>query len=100
MLAVPLVPVFNHADAAHARQILGACYTGGARAFEFTNRGDNALTVFCELSDFAQQHYPDLQLGIGTILHGCRSRGVPGRWGGLRGTACNVGRRGRRLPAP
>ncbi|OGX87034.1 bifunctional 4-hydroxy-2-oxoglutarate aldolase/2-dehydro-3-deoxy-phosphogluconate aldolase [Hymenobacter lapidarius] len=67
VLAVPLVPVFNHADAAHARQILGACYAGGIRAFEFTNRGDNALAVFRELHCFAQQHCPGLQLGIGTI---------------------------------
>lgn len=67
MLAAPLVPVFNHADAAHARQILGACYAAGIRAFEFTNRGDHTLAVFRELQDFAQQHCPGLQLGIGTI---------------------------------
>ena len=67
MLAAPLVPVFNHADAAHARQILGACYAAGIRAFEFTNRGDHTLAVFRELQDFAQQHCPGVQLGIGTI---------------------------------
>ncbi|MBC6700195.1 bifunctional 4-hydroxy-2-oxoglutarate aldolase/2-dehydro-3-deoxy-phosphogluconate aldolase [Hymenobacter sp. BT190] len=67
MLAAPLVPVFSHADAAYARHMLGACYTGGIRAFEFTNRGENALAVFSELHSFGQQHCPGLQLGIGTV---------------------------------
>ena len=41
-----MVPVFYHSDAEVARQVLKACYEGGVRAFEFTNRGDFASEVF------------------------------------------------------
>ena len=44
-----MVPVFYHADPETARQVLKACYDGGVRAFEFTNRGDFAQEVFKEL---------------------------------------------------
>lgn len=62
-----LIPVFNHTDYDIARQVLDACYQGGIRVFEFTNRGDNALEVFGKLVAQAEQ-YPDLILGIGTIF--------------------------------
>jgi len=62
-----LVPVFNHTDIAVAKQVLDACYAGGVRVFEFTNRGDNALEVFKILAQYAQK-YEDLLLGIGTIF--------------------------------
>ena len=32
-----MVPVFYHADAEIAKQVVKACYEGGVRAFEFTN---------------------------------------------------------------
>ena len=35
-----MVPVFYHKDLEVARQVVKACYAGGVRAFEFTNRGD------------------------------------------------------------
>jgi len=62
-----LVPVFNHTDVDIAKKVLDACYNGGVRVFEFTNRGDNALQVFESLVKYAAQ-YPDLVLGIGTIF--------------------------------
>ena len=37
-----MVPVFYHSDAEIAKQVVKACYDGGVRAFEFTNRGDFA----------------------------------------------------------
>ncbi|MCH5237657.1 MAG: bifunctional 4-hydroxy-2-oxoglutarate aldolase/2-dehydro-3-deoxy-phosphogluconate aldolase, partial [Muribaculaceae bacterium] len=37
-----VVPVFYHKDAEVAKKVLKACYDGGVRAFEFTNRGDFA----------------------------------------------------------
>lgn len=64
----PIVPVFYHADASHAEQIVQACYAGGLRVFEFTNRGSNALAVFKQLVRFVREHCPDMALGIGTIL--------------------------------
>ena len=67
LLAVPLVPVFYHPDAAYAQTIVGACYAGGIRAFEFTNRGAGAFDVFTSLQTFVRTQCPDLLLGIGTI---------------------------------
>lgn len=62
-----LIPVFNHTDIKIAKNVLDACYDGGVRVFEFTNRGANALAVFGELAVHAE-HYGDLYLGIGTIF--------------------------------
>jgi len=62
-----LIPVFNHTDPDIANAVLDACYQGGVRVFEFTNRGANALEVFEALVAHAQK-YPDLLLGIGTIF--------------------------------
>ena len=45
-----MVPLFFHSDIQVAKSVLKACYDGGARLMEFTNRGDFALEVFTELS--------------------------------------------------
>ena len=50
-----MVPVFYHADAEIAKQVVKACYEGGVRAFEFTNRGDFASEVFVEVIKFASK---------------------------------------------
>ncbi len=62
-----LVPVFNHTDPEVAIKVLDACYDGGVRVFEFTNRGSNALEVF-EILIRHSEKYNDLILGIGTIF--------------------------------
>lgn len=48
-----MVPVFYHKDAEVAKKVVKACYEGGVRAFEFTNRGDFAHEVFAEVVKFA-----------------------------------------------
>ncbi|MCR5070298.1 MAG: bifunctional 4-hydroxy-2-oxoglutarate aldolase/2-dehydro-3-deoxy-phosphogluconate aldolase [Bacteroidales bacterium] len=63
-----LVPVFYHADATIAKQVLKACYDGGVRAFEFTNRGDFAQEVFAELVKSAAAELPGMILGIGSVV--------------------------------
>ncbi|GAB2957119.1 bifunctional 4-hydroxy-2-oxoglutarate aldolase/2-dehydro-3-deoxy-phosphogluconate aldolase [Hymenobacter coalescens] len=68
-LAAPVIPVFYHADVEHAQRILGACYAGGIRVFEFTNRGDNAFEVFTKLRAYVRDNCPDMLLGIGTIYN-------------------------------
>ena len=45
-----MVPLFYHADIELGKQVLKACYDGGARLLEFTNRGDFAQQVFTELN--------------------------------------------------
>ncbi len=63
-----MVPVFYHSDAEVAKKVLKACYDGGVRAFEFTNRGDFAQEVFAELVKYATHECPDMILGIGSIV--------------------------------
>jgi len=63
-----MVPVFYHSDIEVAKQVVKACYDGGVRAFEFTNRGDFAHEVFGELVKFATKECPGMILGIGSIV--------------------------------
>ena len=63
-----MVPVFYHRDATVAKQVIKACYEGGVRVFEFTNRGDFAHEVFAECVRFAATECPDMALGAGSIV--------------------------------
>jgi 2-dehydro-3-deoxyphosphogluconate aldolase/(4S)-4-hydroxy-2-oxoglutarate aldolase len=63
-----IVPVFYHPDPGVAKQVLKACYQGGIRVFEFTNRGDFAHEIFAELVKFANDELPGLIMGIGSVL--------------------------------
>lgn len=63
-----MVPVFYHKDIEVCQNILKACYTGGVRVFEFTNRGDYAHEVFCELNKFAAVETPEMILGVGSVI--------------------------------
>lgn len=63
-----LVPVFYHTDIDVAKEVLSACYKGGIRAFEFTNRGDFSQDVFAPLVKFAAKECPEMILGIGSIV--------------------------------
>jgi 2-dehydro-3-deoxyphosphogluconate aldolase/(4S)-4-hydroxy-2-oxoglutarate aldolase len=62
-----LVPLFYHHDAEVARQVLKACYDGGARLLEFTARGDFAHEVFGELVKYAMAELPGMILGVGSV---------------------------------
>lgn len=68
ILATGMVPVYYHADAEVAKRVVKACYDGGVRAFEFTNRGDFASEVFIELVKYARRECPELILGVGSIV--------------------------------
>jgi 2-dehydro-3-deoxyphosphogluconate aldolase/(4S)-4-hydroxy-2-oxoglutarate aldolase len=63
-----MVPVFYHSDLETAKNVVKACYDGGVRAFEFTNRGDFAHEVFGELIKWAAKNCPEMILGIGSIV--------------------------------
>ena len=63
-----MVPVFYHQNAEIAKKVIKACYDGGVRAFEFTNRGDFAQEVFAECVKFAARECPELALGIGSVV--------------------------------
>ena len=61
------VPLFYHPDPEVAFQVATACYQGGARVLEFTNRGPFAHEVFASLIKRVRREMPDLLLGIGSI---------------------------------
>ena len=63
-----MVPVFYHKDAEVAKKVVKACYDGGVRAFEFTNRGDFAHEVFAEVVKFAAKECPEMAMGVGSIV--------------------------------
>ncbi|MBE7171337.1 MAG: bifunctional 4-hydroxy-2-oxoglutarate aldolase/2-dehydro-3-deoxy-phosphogluconate aldolase [Williamsia sp.] len=65
----PLVPLFTHNDLAVAKEVVHACYKGGVRVFEYTNRSVNSAEVFKALLAYARQSFPDLAFGIGTIYN-------------------------------
>lgn len=62
-----LVPLFFHSDIEVAKQVLKACYDGGARLLEFTNRGTFAHEVFSKLSKYSRTHLPEMVLGVGSV---------------------------------
>lgn len=68
MQAAPIVPVFYHKDAEVAKQVVKACYEGGVRLFEFTNRGDFAHEVFTEVVKFAATECPEMAIGGGSVV--------------------------------
>ncbi|WP_405383105.1 bifunctional 4-hydroxy-2-oxoglutarate aldolase/2-dehydro-3-deoxy-phosphogluconate aldolase [Maribacter sp. LLG6340-A2] len=62
-----MVPLFYHANIELGKQVLRACYNGGARLMEFTARGDFAFEVFSELNKFAIKELPGMIMGVGSI---------------------------------
>jgi 2-dehydro-3-deoxyphosphogluconate aldolase/(4S)-4-hydroxy-2-oxoglutarate aldolase len=68
IVSTGMVPVYYNKDVETAKQVVKACYEGGVRAFEFTNRGDFAHEVFAELIKFAAKECPELILGVGSIV--------------------------------
>lgn len=63
-----MVPVFYNKDAQTAKMVLKACYDGGVRVFEFTNRGDFAHEVFAEIVKYAAVECPEMALGVGSVV--------------------------------
>ena len=68
MASTGMVPVFYHPTPEVACQVMQACYDGGVRVFEFTNRGDFAHEVFEEVVKFAAKECPELALGVGSVV--------------------------------
>jgi 2-dehydro-3-deoxyphosphogluconate aldolase/(4S)-4-hydroxy-2-oxoglutarate aldolase len=62
-----MVPLFFHSDIELGKQVLKACYDGGARLMEFTARGDFAHEVFGELAKYAIKELPGMIMGVGSV---------------------------------
>lgn len=64
----PVIPVFYNPDIEVTLNVISACYKGGMRVFEFTNRGPESAVVFEEIIS-NRSNYPEMALGIGTIMN-------------------------------
>lgn len=62
-----MVPLFYHPDIELGKAVLKACYDGGARLLEFTNRGDYAHEVFAALNHYCASELPEMILGVGSV---------------------------------
>ena len=67
MINTGLVPLFYNDDIDVSKKVLKACYDGGARLLEFTNRGDFAHEIFGELNKYALKELPGMILGVGSV---------------------------------
>lgn len=63
-----IVPVFFHPDIEVCKEVMQACYDGGIRVFELTNRGELAHEVFRALKVFVKENCPGMCLGAGTVV--------------------------------
>jgi 2-dehydro-3-deoxyphosphogluconate aldolase / (4S)-4-hydroxy-2-oxoglutarate aldolase len=63
-----IIPVFYHKDLEVCKNVLKACFNGGLKAFEFTNRGDFAHEIFSELNKWAEKEVPGMVLGVGSVV--------------------------------
>ncbi len=63
-----MIPVFYNSDPEICKQVISACYRGGVRLFEFTNRGAYAHIVFEQINRWATVEFPDLIMGTGSVV--------------------------------
>lgn len=63
-----IIPVFYHPEAEVIFQVIRACFAGGLRVFEFTNRGDFAHETFHFVSKRVNKELPEVILGAGSIM--------------------------------
>jgi 2-dehydro-3-deoxyphosphogluconate aldolase/(4S)-4-hydroxy-2-oxoglutarate aldolase len=63
-----MVPLFYHPDTDVCKKLAKACYDGGVRAIEFTNRGDFAHEVFSELSKYVKNELSEMAVGVGSVI--------------------------------
>ncbi|PTB97039.1 bifunctional 4-hydroxy-2-oxoglutarate aldolase/2-dehydro-3-deoxy-phosphogluconate aldolase [Marivirga lumbricoides] len=68
MKEVGVIPVFFQEDVATAKEIIKCAHAAGLYVCEFTNRGKAAYTVFQELVKYAENEFPEMILGIGSIV--------------------------------
>lgn len=62
-----MIPLFFSNDLELSKNVLKACYNGGARLMEFTARGDFAHEVFGELTKYAIKELPGMIMGVGSV---------------------------------
>ena len=68
MYETGIIPVFYNPDVEVCKSVIKACYLGGIRVFEFTNRGDFAHETFSELNKWVLKEVPEMILGVGSVV--------------------------------
>jgi 2-dehydro-3-deoxyphosphogluconate aldolase/(4S)-4-hydroxy-2-oxoglutarate aldolase len=68
ILNTGLLPLFYNEETSVAIELTAACARGGARAVEFTNRGEAAYPVFSDLVRYFAKADPSIVLGVGSVM--------------------------------
>jgi 2-dehydro-3-deoxyphosphogluconate aldolase/(4S)-4-hydroxy-2-oxoglutarate aldolase len=68
MAEAGMIPVFFHNDVETCKQVIAACYKGGAKVFEFTNRGGYAHVIFEQINRWVTSEFPDMIMGTGSVI--------------------------------
>jgi 2-dehydro-3-deoxyphosphogluconate aldolase/(4S)-4-hydroxy-2-oxoglutarate aldolase len=63
-----VLPLYFHPDETISAGVLEVLYSSGIRVVEYTNRGKQALKNFRTLKKTFSRKFPDLILGLGTVL--------------------------------
>ena len=63
-----IIPLFYHKDPEICKNVIKACYAGGMKVFEFTNRGDFAHEIFGDLVKWAEKEIPQMIMGAGSVV--------------------------------
>jgi 2-dehydro-3-deoxyphosphogluconate aldolase/(4S)-4-hydroxy-2-oxoglutarate aldolase len=63
-----MVPLFYNDDLDTSKKIVAACYEGGAKFIEFTNRGGKAIEVFIKLKQYIENEGINVCLGVGSVI--------------------------------
>lgn len=63
-----IIPLFYHPDIETVQNVVAACYSGGIRVFELTNRNAFAHKVFGKLIRWADVNCPEMIIGIGSVV--------------------------------
>jgi 2-dehydro-3-deoxyphosphogluconate aldolase/(4S)-4-hydroxy-2-oxoglutarate aldolase len=68
LLEIGLIPLFYNDNVDTSVELVGACVHGGAKVIEFTNRGEQAYSVFTEIVKHFAKNDPSVIIGAGSIL--------------------------------
>jgi 2-dehydro-3-deoxyphosphogluconate aldolase/(4S)-4-hydroxy-2-oxoglutarate aldolase len=68
ILEAGIVPIFYHKDPEVCRNVIKACFDGGIKIFEFTNRGEYAHELFSELNKWTEKQIPEIAMGAGSVV--------------------------------
>ena len=63
-----IIPLYYNSDAEIVKKVVKAVYDGGARIFEFTNRGDYAHKIFEEVNLWVEKECPGMIMGAGSVV--------------------------------